>query len=80
MDGIRSGFAQLFADDSCAPADASNATKTDGSDLRSPRVHLDVPPIANADGEPCYDPHEDDVDSPTIAGTCCAETSVCNDK
>jgi hypothetical protein len=33
-----------------------------------PRVRLDAPPIANADGEPHYDPHEDDVDSPTVAG------------
>jgi hypothetical protein len=48
--------------------------------LRSPRVHLNAPLIANADGEPRYDPHEDDVDSPTIAGICHAETSVCNDK
>jgi hypothetical protein len=79
-DGIRSGFARLFADDSRAPADASNATKTAGSDLRLPRVCLDAPPIANADGEPHYDPHEDDVDSPTVAGIRCAETSVRSDK
>jgi hypothetical protein len=79
-DGIRSGFARLFADDSRAPADASNATKTAESDSRSPRVRLDAPPIANADGEPHYDPHEDDVDSPTIAGIRRAEISVCNDK
>ena len=79
-DGIQSGFARLFADDSRAPADASNATKTAGSDSRSPRVRLDAPPIANADGEPHYDPHEDDVDTPTIAGISRAETSVCNDK
>jgi hypothetical protein len=80
MDGVRSGFARLFADDSRAPADASNATKTAGSDLRSPRVRLDAPPIANAHGEPHYDPHEDDVDSPTVAGIRRAETSVRNDK
>jgi hypothetical protein len=80
MDGIRSGFARLFADDLRAPANASNATKTAGSDLRSPRVRLDAPPIANADGEPNYDPHEDDVDSPTITGIRRAETSVRSDK
>jgi hypothetical protein len=79
-DGIRSGFARLFADDSGAPADASDATKTAGSDLRSPWVHLDAPPIANADGEPHYDPHEDDVDGPTIAGIRRAETSARSDK
>jgi hypothetical protein len=79
-DGIRLGFARLFADDSRAPADASNATKTAGSDSRSPRVRLDAPPIANADGEPHYEQHEDDVDSPTIAGIRRAETSVRNDK
>jgi hypothetical protein len=48
--------------------------------LRSPRVRLDVPLIANADGDPHYDPHEDDVDSPTVAGIRRAETSVRNDK
>jgi hypothetical protein len=74
------GFARLFADDSRAPADASNATKTAGSDSKSPRVHLDAPPITNADGEPHYDPHEDDVDTPTVAGIRRAETSVRNDK
>jgi hypothetical protein len=79
-DGIQSGFARLFADDLRAPADASNATKTAGSDSKSPRVHLDAPPITNADGEPHYDPHEDDVDTPTVAGIRRAETSVRNDK
>jgi hypothetical protein len=80
MDGIRLGFARLFADDSRVPADAFYATKTTGSDLRSPRVRLDAPPIANADGEPHYDPHEDDVDSPTIAGIHRAETPVPSNK
>jgi hypothetical protein len=45
-----------------------------------PRVHLNAPPIANADGDPHYDPHEDDVDTPTITGIHRAETLVCNDK
>jgi hypothetical protein len=70
----------LFADDSRAPANASNATKTNGSDSKLPRVHLNAPLITNADGEPHYDPHEDDVDTPTVAGIHQAETSVRNDK
>jgi hypothetical protein len=53
-----------------APADASNATKSTRSHSRLPQVHLNAPPIANADGDPQYDPHEDDVDTPTIAGIC----------
>jgi hypothetical protein len=80
MDGIRSGFTRLFADDWRAPADASNAAKTAGTDSKLPRVHLDVLPITNAHDEPHHDPHEDDVDTPTIAGIRRAETSVRNDK
>jgi hypothetical protein len=50
--------------------------------LSRSKMHLcqDVPPITNADGEPHYDPHEDDVDTPTIVGIRRAETSVRNDK
>jgi hypothetical protein len=75
-DGIRSGFTRLFADDWRAPADASNAAKTAGTDSKLPRVHLDALPITNADDELHHDPREVDVDTPTVAGIRRAETSV----
>jgi hypothetical protein len=70
----------LFADDWRVPADASNAAKTAGTDSKLPRVHLNALPITNADDKPHHDPHEDDVDTPTIAGIHRAETSVRNNK
>jgi hypothetical protein len=44
---------------------------------KSPRVHLNAPPITNADDEPHHDPCEDDVDTPTVAGIhrACTEIS-----
>jgi hypothetical protein len=70
----------LFADDWRAPADASNAAKTAGTDSKLPRVHLDALPITNANDAPHHDLREDDVDTPTVAGIRRAETSVRNDK